>query len=256
MARLVLAVAGPDHLAPPGIPRRRSAVPFRTTMTINVVLAEDNALLRQGVERLLERTDGVALVRTVGDLTALLNAVDELRPDVVVTDIKMPPTHTDEGITAATALRASHPTTGVVVLSQYVESAYAVRLLAEGSDRRAYLLKERLSDVEELVAAIQTVAAGGSIIDPKVVEALVEGRRRAASSPLRLLTRREHQVLAEMASGKSNAAIAAQLVLTERAVEKYTSAIFSKLSLSEERDTNRRVKAVLLYLQEHSAATG
>ncbi len=220
---------------------------------IRVVLAEDNALLRDGIARLLDAQADLELVGLAGDLPALLELIEKEHPDVVITDIRMPPTGTDEGIQAAAALRGEHPGTGVVVLSQYAEPAYALALLADGSEGRAYLLKERVSEVDELLSAVRAVAAGGSVIDPKVVESLVVGRR-GPTSDLHRLTPRETEVLAEMAQGKSNAAIAATLVLSERAVEKHTNSIFSKLGLSEERDVNRRVKAVLLYLSESGAS--
>jgi DNA-binding NarL/FixJ family response regulator len=218
-------------------------------MTIRVVLAEDNVLLREGVAKLLEREDDLEVVGTADDLPSLLALIDAEKPDVVVTDIRMPPSGSDEGIQAAARLRREHPETGVVVLSQYAEPAYAITLLEAGSQGRAYLLKERVADVNELVSAVREVAAGGSVIDPKVVEALVSSGRRTPSE-LDRLTPRETEILAEMAQGKSNAAIAATLVLSERAVEKHTNSIFSKLGLTEERDLNRRVKAVLLYLAE------
>jgi DNA-binding NarL/FixJ family response regulator len=217
-------------------------------MTIRVVLAEDNALLRDGVSRLVEAQPDLELAGVCGDLPQLLALVESARPDVVVTDIRMPPSGTDEGIQAAKALRAEHPEVGVVVLSQYASPTYALELLSEGSEGRAYLLKERVSDVDELVDAIRQVAGGGSVIDPKVVEALVSATATRPKSDLDRLTPRETEILHEMATGKSNAAIAETLVLSERAVEKHTNSIFSKLGLSEERNLNRRVKAVLLYL--------
>ena len=217
-------------------------------MSVRVVLAEDNVLLREGVSRLLAGQDDLDVVGTCGDLQGLLDLVSTEKPDVVVTDIRMPPTGTDEGIKAAARLRVEHPSVGVVVLSQYANPAYALALLADGSEGRAYLLKERVSDVAELVAAIREVARGGSVIDPKVVEALVASSSRAIRSDLDRLTPREGEILGEMASGKSNAAIASTLVLSERAVEKHTNSIFSKLGLTEERDVNRRVKAVLVFL--------
>jgi DNA-binding NarL/FixJ family response regulator len=217
---------------------------------IRVVVAEDHVLLREGVSRLVQAEDDLELVGTCGDLPGLLGTIDRETPDVVVTDIRMPPTGTDEGIQAAASLRQRHPGIGVVVLSQYANPSYALALLAEGSEGRAYLLKERVSDVDELLRAIREVARGGSVIDPKVVEALVASTSRSKRSDLDRLTPREAEILAEMARGKSNAAIAATLVLSERAVEKHTNSIFSKLGLSEERDVNRRVKAVLLYLAE------
>lgn len=220
-------------------------------MTIRAVLAEDNALLRQGLERLLQAADDVELLGTAVDLPSLEALIEAEDPDVVVTDIRMPPTGTDEGIQIAARLRSERPGCGVVVLSQHAEAAYALALLGDGSNGRAYLLKERVADLDELIGAVREVAAGGSRIDPEVVEQLVNANRSAPASELSRLTPRETEVLGEMASGKSNAAIAAALVLSERAVEKHTNSIFSKLGLSEERDVNRRVKAVLVYLHEH-----
>jgi DNA-binding NarL/FixJ family response regulator len=217
---------------------------------IRVVLAEDNALLREGIAKLIESHDGLELLGVAGDLPGLLALVDEVEPDVVITDIRMPPTSTDEGIRAASEIRARRPDTGVVVLSQYSEPAYALALLSDGSAGRAYLLKERVAGVDDLAHAITEVAAGGSVIDPAVVEALVAANVRRRPSDVDRLTPREGEILSEMAQGKSNAAIAAALVLSERAVEKHSNSIFSKLGLSEEKDTNRRVKAVLLYLSE------
>jgi DNA-binding NarL/FixJ family response regulator len=182
------------------------------------------------------------------DLPSLLDLVETAKPDVVVTDIRMPPSGTDEGIRAAASLREDHPDVGVVVLSQYASPSYALDLLSGGSEGRAYLLKERVSDVDELVDAIRQVADGGSVIDPKVVEELVSATATRPKSDLDRLTPRETEILHEMATGKSNAAIAETLILSERAVEKHTNSIFSKLGLSEERNVNRRVKAVLLYL--------
>ncbi len=218
-------------------------------VTIRVALAEDNALLREGIAQLLDRAVGIELCGAVGDLASLEALIDAESPDIVVTDIRMPPTGTDEGIRIAARLRAERPHVGVVVLSQYAEPAYALALLDGGSEGRAYLLKERVSDVDELLAAIHEVAAGGSVIDPKVVEVLVS-TRLAPSSDVDRLTPREREILSEMAQGKSNAAIAAALVLSTRAVEKHTNSIFSKLGLTEEVDVNRRVKAVLLYLAD------
>jgi DNA-binding NarL/FixJ family response regulator len=223
-------------------------------MSIRVVVAEDHALLRQGLERMLTAAPDVEIVGAVGDLPALLEVIERENPDVVVTDIRMPPTGTDEGIQIANQLRRDRPETGVVVLSQHAEAAYALALLADGSARRAYLLKERVADLDELLTAVREVAAGGSRIDSQVVEQLVIGKRSEAGSELNRLTPRENEVLAEMAQGKSNGAIAASLVLSERAVEKHTNSIFSKLGLSEERELNRRVKAVLVYLHSQSGA--
>ncbi|MFN2591523.1 MAG: response regulator [Candidatus Dormibacteria bacterium] len=219
---------------------------------VSVVLAEDSYLVREGIQRLLELEEGVSVLDDCGDLDALRSAIEAHRPDVVVTDIRMPPTSTDEGVRIAAELRDSHPEMGVVVLSQFADAGYALALLERGSGRRAYLLKERVSEPEQLVGAIREVARGGSMIDPLVVEGLVAARSRAARSPLAELTQREGEVLAEMARGRSNAAIGGVLDLTERAVEKHINAIFSKLQLSEEPDVNRRVRAVLLYLAERS----
>ena len=209
-------------------------------------------LVREGIVRVLQAHDDLVVTAECHDLTELLEAVDRVGPDVVLTDIRMPPTGTDEGVRAANELRRTAPGIGVVVLSQYVEPAYALALLEEGSDGRAYLLKERVSDVDQLRDAINEVARGGSVIDPKVVEALVEARSRAKESPLRFLTPREQEVLAEMARGRNNAGIGEALGLSERAVEKHINSIFAKLALSEEPDSHRRVKAVLLYLADRS----
>jgi DNA-binding NarL/FixJ family response regulator len=214
------------------------------------VLAEDNYLVREGVTRLLATEPELELVAVCEDFDSLLSAIESEKPDVLLTDIRMPPTGTDEGIRAAEHLRETSPETGVVLLSQYVDPAYALAFLEKGSEGRAYLLKERVSDLAQLRNAIVEVHRGGSVIDPKVVEALVAARARSAASPLERLTPREGDVLGEMAQGKNNAGIAAALVLTERAVEKHINSIFSKLGLSEEPDVHRRVKAVLLFLAD------
>ena len=219
-------------------------------MPIRVVVAEDNYLVREAVVRLLDSSPEIEIVGACEDFDDLIATVEREHPDVVVTDIRMPPTGTDEGVRAAKQLRKDHPEIGVVVLSQYVEPGYALELLDTGSERRAYLLKERVSDVDQLLRAIQEVARGGSVIDPKVVEALVTARSRRADSRLEFLTPREQEVLAEMAQGRNNAAVASALGLSERAVEKHINSVFSKLGLSEEPDVNRRVKAVLLYLAD------
>jgi len=218
-------------------------------VTIRLLLAEDSALLRAGIARLLEGRAGIDLVAECGDLPSLIDHIDRDEPDVVVTDIRMPPTQTDEGLQAAHHVRRSRPDTGVVVLSQFVEPAFAVELLGDGAGGRAYLLKERVADVDELVDTIERVASGGSVVDPRVVEALVDGRTTKRQHALDRLTPRERDVLTEMATGKSNSAIAASLVLSERAVEKHSTNIFSKLDLSEVPDVNRRVKAVLMWLE-------
>jgi DNA-binding NarL/FixJ family response regulator len=221
-------------------------------MPLRIVLADDNFLVREGVKLLIESASDLELVATCGDYAALLWAVDEHDPDVVVTDIRMPPGGSDEGIRAAEELRGSHPTVGVLVLSAFAEPAYALRLLEGGSSGRAYLLKDRVADIDQLVDAIRAVADGGSVIDPRVVETLVAAQSTRRASRLDKLTPRELEVLGEIAQGKNNAAIAGSLFLTERAVEKHINAIFAKLGLSHERDTNRRVRAVLLYLDERA----
>ena len=218
-------------------------------MVIRVVLAEDHYLLREGVRRLIDAQPELELAAVCEDFDSLIAAIDLHRPDVVLTDIRMPPTGTNEGIRAAEHLRRSHPDAGVVVLSQYADPEYALQFLEHGSKSRGYLLKERVSDLDQLLAAIQEVARGGSVIDPKVIDALVAARSKA-QSPLADLTTRESEVLSEMAQGKNNAAIATTLVLSERAVEKHINSLFSKLGLSEERDVSRRVKAVLLFLAD------
>lgn len=222
-----------------------------TAMTaIRVVLAEDNALLREGISKLIDAHDDIELVGTASNLPELLSLIETAIPDVVVTDIRMPPTGTDEGLQAATMLRQTRPDVGVVVLSQYTAPAYALALLEHGSAGRAYLLKERVAGANELAQAIRTVASGGSTIDALVVEELVEAQRTRQRSSISWLTPREFEILGEMAQGKSNAAIASTLRVSERAVEKHTNSIFAKLGLTEEKDVNRRVKAVLLYLSE------
>ncbi len=223
-------------------------------MAVRLVVAEDSLLVREGIVKLLDAHADVEIVALCVDLPELLDAVERLAPDVVLTDIRMPPSGTDEGIRAATELRQRHPEVGVVVLSQYVESTYALRLFDTGSNGRAYLLKERLSEGSQLINAIREVAAGGSVVDPKVVETLVNARGRTKSSPLEHLTPRELEVLSEIAQGKNNAAVASALVLSERAVEKHINSLFSKLGLSEELTVHRRVKAVLLYLADRQPA--
>jgi DNA-binding NarL/FixJ family response regulator len=217
-------------------------------MAIRVVLAEDHLLVREGVRRLLESEPEIEVAAVCGDLDSLLASVENERPDVVVTDIRMPPGNLDEGLRAAEQLRETHPDIGVVVLSQFVEPAYALALLEAGTARRAYLLKERVDDVAQLVGAIRAVAGGGSAIDPKVVESLVTEKARTEASPLNELTARETDVLREMAEGKNNAAIAQALFLTERSVEKVIHSIFVKLGIGWEPTAHKRVKAVILYL--------
>ena len=220
-----------------------------------LVLAEDHYLLREGMRRLLETNPDLEVAAVCEDLDSLLAAVEAERPDVVVTDIRMPPGNLDEGIRASDRLRVEHPDVGVVVLSQYLEPAYALALFEAGTERRAYLLKERVHDVGQLVAAIRAVAEGGSVVDPKVVEALVAEKTRREHSPLNELTQRERDVLREMAEGKNNAAIAEALRLSERTVEKVIHAIFLKLGLAWETTVHKRVKAVIFYLSGTSAET-
>jgi DNA-binding NarL/FixJ family response regulator len=224
-------------------------------MSIRIVLAEDHFLLREGLRRLLEAEGDLEVVAVCEDFDALLRAVVVDQPDVVITDIRMPPTHLDEGIRAAERLRETHPDLGVVVLSQYVEPGYAHALFAGGTERRAYLLKERVSEMEQLAGAIRSVAAGGSAVDPKVVEALVGAKARSDHSPLHELTPRELDVLREMAEGKNNASIAASLFLTERSVEKVIHSIFQKLDLGWDASVHKRVKAVILYLADPEVGT-
>ncbi|MGH2634760.1 MAG: response regulator [Actinomycetota bacterium] len=217
---------------------------------VRVVFAEDNYLVREGTAALLQSSEDVELIGTAASLDELLTAVEELKPDAVLTDIRMPPTNTTEGIDAAKRIRAEHPEIGVVVLSQYAEQEYAYDLLKDGAAGLGYLLKERVSDLEEVVRALNEVSRGGSVLDPKVVEALLSAKERMAHSPLAQLTDREREVLEHMAQGKNNAAIAKSLFLTERAVEKHINSLFHKLGLSEEIDVHRRVKAVLAFLRE------
>jgi DNA-binding NarL/FixJ family response regulator len=219
-------------------------------MPIRLVIAEDHLLVREGIRRLLETETDIEVVAVCGDLDSLLAAVETEHPDVVVTDIRMPPGNSDEGIQAAERLRTTDPDVGVVVLSQYATPSYALALLEGGSAGRSYLLKERVQDPGELASAIRAVANGGSVIDPKVVEALVAEDARGERSPLKSLTERERDVLREMAAGKSNAAIGESLFLAERSVEKVIHSIFLKLGLTWEPSVNKRVKAVILYLAE------
>jgi DNA-binding NarL/FixJ family response regulator len=217
-------------------------------MVLRIVLAEDSFLMRDGINALLELDDEVDVVASCEDYDTLLAAVEEHRPDVVLTDIRMPPSQTDEGIRAADVIRAAHPGIGVVVLSQYVEPGFARRLFENGSNGRAYLLKERVADLDELGAAIRRVADGGSVVDPKVVEALIGVQASRDSVALDRLTDREREVLAEMATGKSNASIGEALHISARSVEKHINSIFSKLDLAQTDDVHRRVRAVLVYL--------
>ncbi len=213
---------------------------------MRVVVAEDNLLLREGIARLLEAS-GVEVAGLAGDLDELLRKVRGHKPDVAVTDIRMPPTHTDEGLQAARRIRAERPGTGVLVLSQYVDEDYVFALLGEGTEGVGYLLKDRITDGDRLVDAVRRVADGESALDPEVVSHLL-GRKRSAG-PLAELTERERTVLEEMAEGRSNQAIAERLFLSDRAVERHVSAIFAKLGLTATADTHRRVLAVLTYLR-------
>jgi DNA-binding NarL/FixJ family response regulator len=220
-------------------------------MALRVVFADDNYLVREGIAALLAEVDGVELVDVVADAERLLASVATHSPDAVLTDIRMPPTHTDEGIVAAKQIRSEHPSTGVVVLSQYVEEDHAFNLLSDGVAGMGYLLKERVSDLDELVGALTAVARGGSALDPMVVEALLA--RRAGEAPLLGLTDREREVLAVMATGRNNATIAKTLFMSDRAVEKHIGSVFQKLGLVDEHETNRRVMAVLAYVEARSA---
>jgi DNA-binding NarL/FixJ family response regulator len=219
-------------------------------MAIRVALGDDSLIVREGVRQLLDSDPTMEVIGAAGDVGTLLDVCDRERPDVVITDIRMPPTNTDDGIRLALDLRDRHPEMGVVVLSQYSDAIYALSLLERGSDRRAYLLKERVHNRAELTAAIHAVADGGSMIDPKIVEQLVRARGIADSSPLNELTVREREVLSEIAQGKSNTAIAESLFLTKRAVEKHINAIFLKLGLADAQDVSKRVKAALMLLSE------
>jgi len=219
-------------------------------MATRVVVADDSYLIREALVQLLAEDGEVDVVAACGDYDATLAAVEAERPDVVVTDIRMPPSQTDEGIRVAQALHELSPETGVVVLSQYSDPQYALLLLEHGSAGRAYLLKERIHDRAELASAVAEVAQGGSVIDPKIIDVLVAARTRAEESPLAELTPREREILAEIAAGKSNAAIAESLVLTKRAVEKHINSIFLKLGLSQSQDASKRVKATLMFLAD------
>jgi len=221
-------------------------------MALRVVFADDSFLVRQGVAALLAEVDDVELVDSLVDSESLVESVARHQPDVALTDIRMPPSFTTEGIDAAKRIRAEHPSTGVVVLSQYVEEEYAFELLANGVSGLGYLLKERVSQVDELVHALREVARGGSALDPKVVEALMARKDNQSRSPLSGLTDREREVLESMATGRNNATIATDLSMSERAVEKHVGSIFQKLGLISETQTNRRVMAVLAFLEATS----
>jgi DNA-binding NarL/FixJ family response regulator len=224
-------------------------------MAIRVVVADDSLLVREGLQHMLEGLPQFDLCRVARDEETLIAAIEDELPDVILTDIRMPPGQSTEGLDVAKHLRETHPEIGVIVISQYAEPHYALALLEDGSAGRGYLLKDRLGNREQLVSAIEQVAAGGSVIDPLVVEALVRSRDRSDDSPLRTLTPREREVLGEVAAGKSNAAIARSLVITKRAVERHISSIFSKLDLPDEEHASRRVTVTLLFLAEQSATT-
>jgi DNA-binding NarL/FixJ family response regulator len=219
-------------------------------VNVRVVIADDSLLVREGLEQVLASQPSIDVLGSYADLPSLLDAVDADPPDVVLTDIRMPPSLTDEGIRVAALLRESHPNVGVIVLSQYAEPVYALALLESGSDGRAYLLKERLHDREQLLSAVETVASGGSIVDTRVVDVLVAETSRAERSSLAELTPREREVLSLIAEGKSNGAIADSLVLTKRAVEKHINSLFSKLGLTDAGDASKRVKATLAFLAD------
>jgi DNA-binding NarL/FixJ family response regulator len=217
-------------------------------VTIRVVMGEDNYLMREGIRRVLDDEDDIELVSTCSDLPTLRFAIDEARPDVVLADIRMPPTKTDEGIRLAAELRATHPDLGVVILSQYAEPLYATELLEGSADRRAYLLKDRVQHRGDLSRALREVAAGRSVVDSRIVELLVDAQRRRENSPLDTLTAREQEILALVAEGWSNFEISERLMITKRAVERHINSIFWKLDLGESEKVSRRVKATLLFL--------
>lgn len=225
-------------------------------MTIRVVLAEDNYLLRAGTAALLAAVGEVELVGSAEDLGSLLVEVEEKRPDVVITDIRMPPTHTTEGLRAAATIRRKYPGMGVILLSQFADPDYATELLSDGASGVGYLLKERIADIAELTRSLGQVAAGGSALDPQLVESLVMRRERQGDPRLASLSAREREVLEHMAQGKNNAAIGRALYLSERAVEKRINATFQKLGLNDGADVNRRVLAVLTFLEAESGPTG
>src|SRR4051812_35390531 len=216
-------------------------------MSIRIALADDNLIVREGIGRIVAGEPDLEVVATCGDLPSVLEAVDRDAPEVVDTDIRMPPTNSDEGIQLAARLRETHPHIGVVVLSNYAEPSYALALMESGSAGRAYLLKERVHHRAQLVSAIESAAAGGSVMDPKIIEPLVAAKSRTERSPLSELTPREREVLAEIAQGKSNGAIAEDLVLTKRAVEKHINSIFLNLTLAHAEDGSKRLRAPLVF---------
>ena len=216
---------------------------------IRLLICEDDYLVREGARAVLDSAPGIRVLATAGDPDELEQLLDTHEPDAVILDIRMPPTYSTEGIDIARRLRRERPDIGIVILSQHDDPEYALELLEDGSERLAYLLKERLGDSERLVAAIEEVVQGGSALDPKIVDSLMEAQRRRSASRLAGLTPRELEVLSMMATGKGNAAIARDLVVSERAIEKHTNAIFRKLGLGDDIDVNRRVAAVLFFLQ-------
>lgn len=220
-------------------------------MTTSVVFAEDSFIVREGVRLLIEAVDELELVAVCENYDELIAAVGAHEPDVVITDIRMPPTRTDEGVRAAIEIRSRSPETGVVVLSQYVEPEYVLALFDKGTSGLAYLLKERVGDLDQILEAIVQVRRGESVVDPKVVDVLIAARSAEANSKLRRLTARELEVLEHVAEGKTNAAVARDLYLSERAVEKHINSIFTKLDLSFEEDLNKRVRAVVMWLAEN-----
>lgn len=221
---------------------------------LRVVIAEDHYLVREGIRRALEESGEIHVVATVSTAAELETVIDQEEIDIVVTDIRMPPDHQTEGIDAALRIRSAHPDMGIVVLSQYADATYAMELLREGTDHLAYMLKERVGEPEQLIAALLTVARGGSVIDPDVVAALVEQNSQRSQSMLHALTPREMDVLHQMAQGRTNAGIAEQLDLSESSVEKYSTSIFAKLGLTDEPRVHRRVAAVLTYLHRSGQA--
>jgi DNA-binding NarL/FixJ family response regulator len=233
--------------------RESAAAPTVTAMTLRIAIADDSYLVREALSHVLAGAPELEVVTVCDDSYSLLEAIERDRPDVVLTDIRMPPFREREGIKIAAQLHESHPEVGVVILSQYDDPTLALELFEAGSEGRAYLLKERIGERSELVAAIQAVANGRSVIDPKIIDGLIAARSQASASPLDELTAREREVLAEVATGKSNAAIASSLFLTKRAVEKHINAIFMKLDLRETNDTSRRVKATLMFLANQSS---
>jgi len=220
----------------------------RQDTRVRVVIADDAYVIREGLVATLSRAPEIEVVGVCSDGKELIETIAAVHPEVVITDVRMPPSGDGEGIRVAAQLRQSNPQVGVIVLTQYIEAAYAVSLMDGGTEGRAYLLKDRIRDRTELLRAISAVASGGSVVDPSVVEVLIEGRARAAGSPLTALTPREREILAEIAEGKSNAAIAESFVLTKRAVEKHVNSIFAKLDLRGSENVSRRVKAALMFL--------